>query len=160
VVGEVGLARGEEPGDGGHEVVVYPEPAHRVVAGGVDAHRRLVGVLPRDALVHLEEVAVALLDLLLPEALDGVGEVEVHAARSAPDGGADPAALVAHALGGAGGDVAGHEVAEGGVARLEVVVASRLGDAARVLLAVGGVLGTHTRPSLRRDSLIRVSLDW
>ena len=62
LVGEVRLAEHEQPGHVAHEVVVDPEPAHRVVDRGVDAHRHDVRVLVGDALVHLEEVAVALLD--------------------------------------------------------------------------------------------------
>ena len=79
VVGEVGLAEHEQAGDGAHQVVVDPEAAHGVVDGRVDAHRDLVGVLVGDALVHVEEVAVALADRRLAEAADGVGEVEVDA---------------------------------------------------------------------------------
>ena len=54
----------------------------------------------------------------------------------------------------------GHEVAEGRVDALEVVVAIGLGDRARVLLAVPRFLGTQIRPSLRSDSDMSVSLDW
>ncbi len=124
VVGEVGLADREEAGDGGLEVVVDPEPAHRVVHGGVDPHGDLVRVLGGDPLVHVEEVAVLLLDGPAAHAPDGVGEVQVDALAA----GADAAPLVADVLGGAGGDVAGDEVAEGGVDALQVVVALVLGD--------------------------------
>ena len=67
VVGEVRLAQHEQPGQVAHQVVVDPEPAHRVVDRGVDAHRQLVRILAGDAVVHLEEVAVALLDDVVPE---------------------------------------------------------------------------------------------
>src|SRR5690606_17091046 len=84
----------------------------------------------RDALVHLEEVAVALADGLLAEPFDGVGEVEVdaEAARS------DAAPVVARLLGRARGDVARREVPEARVFALEVIVALGLGD------LVGGAL--------------------
>ena len=141
VVGEVGLAGDEQAGDRGLQVVVDPQAAHHVVHGRVDPHRDLVGVLARDPGVHVEEVAVLVLDGLAAEALDGLGEVEVDAASYAVDLGADAAALVAHVLGLAGGDVAGDQVAEGGVDPLEVVVAVLLGDLARVLVGVLGVLG-------------------
>ena len=85
VVGEVRLAEHVEAGDVAHQVVVDPEPAHRVVDGGVDAHRHLERVLVGDALVHLEEVVVALGDDAAAEAADGVGEVEVHAVLLRPD---------------------------------------------------------------------------
>ena len=124
VVGEVGFAENEQAGDGALQLVVDPEAAHGVVDGGVDAHRDLVGIFVGDALIHVEEVAVALADGLGAEAADGVGEVEVDAEA----GFADAAAFVADGFGVAGGDVAGDEVAEGGIFALEVVVALVFGD--------------------------------
>ena len=123
---EVGFAEDEEAGEVAHAVVIDPEAAHGVVGGGVDAHRHLVGVLVGDLLVHLEEVAVTLADLVFAEALDRIGKVEIDAAAA----GADAAIVVALLFGGAGGDVAGGEVAEGGVLALQVVVALVLGDIA------------------------------
>ena len=79
MIREVRLAADEEPGDGGHEVVVDPQSAHRVVGGGIDPHGVLVRVLAGDALVHLEEVAVALTDDVLAEAANGICEVQVDA---------------------------------------------------------------------------------
>ena len=64
---------------------------------------------------------------LTPEALDGVGEVEVDGAAGRPDA----APFVADRLGGARGDVARNEVAEARVAALEEVVALALGNVAR-----------------------------
>ena len=49
VVGEIGLADHEQARDGGHQVVVHPQSAHRVVHRRVDAHRHRVGVLAGDA---------------------------------------------------------------------------------------------------------------
>jgi hypothetical protein len=98
------------------------------VRGREDAHRDLVGVFVGDALVHLDQVAVLLLDLRGPEPLDRVGEIEVDPEAA----GADAAALVAHLLGGARGDVARGEVAVGRVLALEVVVALVLGDLGRL----------------------------
>ena len=68
MVGEVRLAEHVEAGHVAHQVVVDPEPTHRVVDGRVDAHRHHVRVLAGDALVHLDEVAVALLDHVLARA--------------------------------------------------------------------------------------------
>ncbi len=48
VVGEVRLAEHEQPGEVAHQVVVDPEPAHRVVDRGVDAHRHAVRVFAGD----------------------------------------------------------------------------------------------------------------
>ena len=75
VVGEVRLAQHEQAGDVAHEVVVHPQAAHRVMDRRVNAHRRLVGVLVRDFLIHREQVAVTLAHLALAEALNGGGEV-------------------------------------------------------------------------------------
>ena len=61
VVGEIRFTDHEQAGDGAHQVVVHPEAAHRVVDGRIDAHRHLVRILAGDALVHFEQVAVALL---------------------------------------------------------------------------------------------------
>ena len=156
MVGEVRLAEHVQARDRAHQVVVHPQPAHRVVDGRVDPHRHLVRVLVGDLLVHVEEVAVALADDVFAEPLDGVGEVEVdREARLA-----DAAALVADRLGGARRDVARHQVAEAGIAALEVVVALGLGDLRRRAACRPALFGTQTRPSLRRLSLISVSLDW
>ncbi len=124
VVGEVGLADREQARDGGLQVVVDPQAAHGVVDRRVDAHGDPVGVLAGDPLVHLEEVAVPLGHRRPAQARDRVGEVEVDPQPA----GADPAPLVADALGGAGGDVAGDQVAEGRVEAFQVVVALVLGD--------------------------------
>ena len=67
VVREVRLAEHVQAREVAHQVVVNPEPAHRVVDGRVDPHGDLVRVLTGDALVHLEEVVVALLDDVLAE---------------------------------------------------------------------------------------------
>jgi len=97
VVREVGLADDVQAGQGALQVVVDPETAHGVVRGRIDAHGHLVGVLPRDLLIHVEEVAVALADGVLAQARDGVREVEIDASSHGPY----PAALVADLLGGA-----------------------------------------------------------
>ena len=76
MVREVGLPDSEEPGHGGHQLVVYPDTAHGVVDGRVDHHRRLVGIVVGDLLVHLEEVTIAGLYDVLTQALNGRGEVE------------------------------------------------------------------------------------
>jgi hypothetical protein len=127
MVGEVRLTKGIEPRDAGHQVVVDPEAAHRVVGRGVDAHRHRVGVLAGDALVHVEQVAVALSHGVLAVAADGIGEIEVDAVLERTN----PPALVDDRLRIARGDVAWHEVAERGVLLFEVVVPLGVGDVRR-----------------------------
>ncbi len=112
------------PGMVRHQVVIHPQAAHGVVDGRVDAHRHLVRVLAGDALVHLEQVSVALLDDMLAEPLDGVAEIEVNRQSAF----AHAPALVAHHFGVAGSYVARHQVAETRVAPLQVVIALRLRD--------------------------------
>src|SRR5690606_668305 len=106
VVGEVGLAQGVEARNGGHQVVVHPQTAHGVVGCGVNAHGGLEGILVGDLLIHGKQVAVALPDDVAAEALNGLGEVQVHRVA----GGANPVALVAHGFGRPGGDVPGNQV--------------------------------------------------
>ena len=132
MIGEVRFTEDVESRDVAHEVVVYPEPAHCVVDGGEDSHWALVGVLISDLLVHVEEIAVTLLDGVPADALDGVGEVEVDAET----GGADAASVVARFLRGAGGNIARGEVAKARVFSFEEVVAVLFGDLAGILLGI------------------------
>ena len=136
VVAEVRFAEHEQAGHIRHEVVVHPQPAHRVMHGGIDAHRHLVGVLVGDLFVDLEEVAVTLPHLVLAQPLDGIREVQIYAQPA----GADASPVVACLLRRARGDVARREVAEARVFPFEIVVALRLGDRirrARVALLLG-----------------------
>src|SRR5699024_11261819 len=96
--------------------------------------------------VHVEVGYERLTYRVHPVSLDRRGEVEVDPAAEVPDLGADTAALVADDLRLAGGDVAGHEVAEGGVLALQVVVPVLLGDLPGVLVAVLGTLGHPDAP--------------
>ncbi len=137
LIGEVGLTEHVEPGHVAHQVVVDPESTHRVVDRRVDAHRHLVRVLVGDALVHLEEVPVALLDDVAPEALDRLREVEVHAVLLRTDA----APGVDFVLDRTRRDVTRDQVAERRVATLEEVVAVGGGD----LVGGAGVV------ELRRD---------
>ena len=140
VITEVGLARAVQTGDGGHQLVVDPQPAHRVVAGRVDAHRHLGRVLAGDALVHLEQVRVALVHGVVADAVDSCGEVEVHAVLQRPD----TTTRVDGALGCARRDVAGCEVAVARVQALEVVVAILFRDLVDRPLVVTVLRHPHT----------------
>ncbi len=94
------------------------------MGGGVDPHRDDVGILAGDPVVHLEQVAVLLLDDVSPVSGDGIGEVEIDAVLER----ADAHALIDNGLGVAGGDVARDQVAERRVLLFEVVVALGLGN--------------------------------
>ena len=131
VVGEVAFTRGKEPGNGRHQVVVDPEPAHGVVRCRIDLHRLLVGADTHDVLVHVEEVAVALLDDVPAEAVDGIGEVEVDPVP----GRGDSPSVVTGLLGRPAGNVPRGQVAETGVLALKVVVTLRFRNIGRLQLA-------------------------
>src|SRR4030095_10574899 len=77
--------------------------------------------------IHLEEFSVTLADLLFAEALNGVAEIEIHAAS----GLTHATTLVTHLLRGARRDVTPHNMPEARVLSLEVVVALGLGNLAR-----------------------------
>lgn len=141
MVGEVGFAENEEPGNRAFEGVVNPKTAHCVVRSGVYAHGCFVRVFARDAFVHVEEVAVLFLDRFKAVALDCVGKVEVNAASFAVDCRPYAASVVAGFLCRARGDVAGSEVAERGILSFQIVVAVFFGDFRRLLCAVFLLLG-------------------
>ena len=124
VIGEVTFTDGEQTINGGHEFVVHPDTAHRVVDGGENLHGCFVGALVGDFFVHVEEVTVARSDLIAAEVADGLREVEIDSQA----GVVHTEALVATFLGSAAGHVAGNEVTEGGIAAFEVVVAVFLGN--------------------------------
>ena len=76
VIREVGFAQNMESREVGHEIVVDPKPAHGVVDGRVNFHRNLVGIVPGNLLVHLEEVSVSGANGVFAIPLDGICEVE------------------------------------------------------------------------------------
>ncbi len=92
--------------------------------GRIDAHWHFVRIFIGNALIHLEEVAVALADGLHAQAVDGFGEVQIDAQA----GRAHAAPSVADGLGVAAGHVARHKVAEARIAALQIVVALGLGN--------------------------------
>ena len=85
----------------------------------IDAHWDPIRVLAGDALVHFEQIAVALFDPLASETPERVGKIQVHAEA----GLTDAAALVAYGLGVSRRHIARHEVSKTRIAPLEVVVA-------------------------------------
>ena len=123
VIREVGLAEGVKTGYGGHEVVIDPYTAHRVVNGGVDHHGLFVRIDVCDLLVHLEEVAVTLGYDILAETGDSRREVEEYGQSRV----VDAETCVATFFGGTRGHVTGHEVTERGVATFKIIVAILFG---------------------------------
>ena len=95
MVREVCLAKNEKPWDAALQVVVNPQPTHGVMNRGKDTHGLGVRILTRDAVVHLEQVAVAGLDNVPSKAGDVITEVEVHRQARV----ARPSAIVANFLG-------------------------------------------------------------
>ena len=77
VVGPAGLAADEKPWHVGHLVEVGPQPTHREVCTGPDAHGHLSWILAGRLVVHVQQVAVALIDHVDTEAGDRVAHVEV-----------------------------------------------------------------------------------
>ena len=119
VVGPGALTGGKEAVDGGHLIEIGPQATHGEVASRSDAHRSLVGGLANGLFVHLDEVGVALADLVLTQALDGVAEVQVHRVVQRAN-----AQASVNLLGdGTGSNVTRNQVAECRVAALQEVVA-------------------------------------
>src|SRR5258708_20922571 len=114
----------------------------------MEGYGDLVGILGRDVVVHLEEVAVALFDDLAAETTDGLGEVEIDAPPARPHS----PALVAYFLRRARGDVARGEVPEARVLPLQVVIALRLGDLAGVTRVA--LLLRHPDPAVVAQRLL------
>ena len=90
----------------------------------IDHHRHLVGILCRNLIVHLEEVAVFLGDDVPAVPLDGIPEIEVYG----QPGLSDAPALVALLLGITRGHVPGDQVAEARIFLFEVIEPFGFGD--------------------------------
>ena len=131
VVGEVGFAGSKEARNGGLQFVVHPKTAHGIVDGGIDHHGVLVGVHIDNLLVHLEEVAIFLLHHIASQTLDSIGKVEVHGQTRR----AYTVASIATLFGSTRCHIAGHQVAESGIAAFQIVVAILFGDVIGTLLA-------------------------
>ena len=148
VVAEVALTDSEQTLDAGLQLIVNPDTTHRVVDSRIDHHGivvllaiDLVGQFTRidigDLLVHVEEVAIALANHVDTQAVDGLAEVEEHGLASV----VDTVTLVATLLGGAASHVARHEVTEGGITALQIIVAVLLRNVTTLDLASLQFLG-------------------
>ena len=127
MLGIVGFPQHEQPRDRTHQLVVNPESSHRVMGGGIDAHRRAIGIVAADPLVHGHQVAVAGGDDITAFAADRVGEIQVHRTSARTDA----VTGVAEFPGAAGGDIPGGHVAVGGIHPLEEVIPLLLRDVCR-----------------------------
>ena len=97
-----------------------------VVVHIIDGVGEFAGVNVGDFLIHVKEVAVALTHHVDAQTVDSLTEVEEYCLT----GVVHAKALVAALLGGAACHVTGHEVTEGWIAALEVVVALLFGNVA------------------------------
>ena len=79
VIREVRFTQHMKARQGAHEVVIHPEAAHRVVNGRIDSHGSFIWVLTRYALVHVEKIAVALIDDLLTQTFDRLRKIQINA---------------------------------------------------------------------------------
>ena len=79
MIREVGFSGYEQSRNGAHQLVIHPQPAHRVMDGRENAHRHFVRVFTGDALIHVEQVAVAFANHVHAQPLDGIREVQKHA---------------------------------------------------------------------------------
>src|SRR5207247_986152 len=98
----------------------------------VDAHRLRVCILAGDALIHLEQVAVAFSNLIFTQSLDGVAEIEINA-KSAR---ADATTLIARFLRGPRCNVARRKIAETWILPFQEIVAVGLRDRVSLLPAI------------------------
>ena len=89
MVREVALSDGEQTRNGCHQLVVYPDTTHGIVDSREDHHRvvilhaidflsELARVDVGNLLIHVEEVAVTLQDLVDAKTVDRLGEVKEH----------------------------------------------------------------------------------
>src|SRR6266550_6870647 len=90
----------------------------------INPHRCVVGILGSDVVIHLEEVAVALLNGGASQSIDCVGKIEIDA----PAAPSDASSFVTHFLCSAGSDITRSEISEARVFPLEVVIAFRFRD--------------------------------
>ena len=117
VVGKIGLADRVQSGQIGHQIIIHPQPTHRVMDGRVNPHRHLVGTFVGDALVHLEQVFVTRFDDVVTMFLDGIAKIKIDTITGRTD--AEP--FVANILGITGSHIARYQVAKAGISFLKVV---------------------------------------
>src|SRR6185437_4339406 len=127
VIREVRFTDHEESWNGTHEIVIYPEPSHRIVRRRVNSHGCMAGIFPCDPLIHVEKVPITLADHVKPLLGDDVGEIQVHAVAAW----SDAAVFVTHGFHGTGCNISWCEIAETWVSAFQKVVAFRSGNILR-----------------------------
>ena len=132
VIGEIRFPDHIEAGKIAHQIVIDPQTAHRIMDGGINAHRHFICVLARDFLVNLEQVTVALADRLLAKPLNCVRQIEINAASAGPN----TASFVANFLGRTRRDVARGEIAVARIFSLEIIIALRFWNFVRRFVAI------------------------
>ncbi len=151
VVGEIRFADHEQSGDSRHQLIIHPQPAHRVMDRRINAHRNFVRILICDAFIHFEQVAVALANFVNAQPLDRIREIEINAepvfAHSAP--------FIAHRFRIPRSNVAGHQIAETRIPSFKVVVALGFGNLIRLPLVAFFEAGPKCA---RRCAAIRSSM--
>ena len=95
MIRKIRFAERKQTGHVTHQIVIHPQPAHRVMHGGVNSHRYFVGVFAGDLFVNFKQISVAFPNCVLAEAFDCVGKVEIDTASA----GADTSAFIANFLG-------------------------------------------------------------
>src|SRR5207302_3774355 len=85
MIGKVRFADDEKAGDIAHQIVIHPEPAHRVMDRGINSHRNLVSIFTGDFLVNFKQISVAFADRLFAEPFDRVGKIEINTAPAGTD---------------------------------------------------------------------------
>ena len=83
-------------------------------------------------MVHREQIAITLADLVFTKPGDGGGEIQIYAQASFTHA----ATFITNRLGRAGSDVARRQIAERGIHAFEIIIAVALGDVLRRFLAI------------------------
>src|SRR5258708_1203249 len=117
MIAEIGFTQNEKARNIAHELIIDPQAAHGVMDRRVNAHRRFIGIFPRDLFIHLKEVAIAAFNSLKTKALDGVGKIQIHAKAMI----ANAATLITYLFGRARADIARGEVAIAWIFALEII---------------------------------------
>jgi GNAT superfamily N-acetyltransferase len=77
VVREVRFDAHEQSGYGGHQVIVNPQSAHRVVGSEIDPHWHRVSIFSSNPLIDVEQVAVLLTNCFEPEPVNGIRKIQI-----------------------------------------------------------------------------------